>query len=129
MYKNVKLSNLKNTILTYDSNPESGFSNTYMLFFEVHPRIPMASDNKQNGFKGMVKDVIDQILPSGEVELIDIKDEIWHDLSALYYKYEDEDQKRAFREVMYEISDRIQEGKWESVYKKLYRVEQKDKAF
>jgi hypothetical protein len=77
----------------------------------------------------MVKEVIDQILPSAEVEITDIKDEIWHDLSALYYKYEDEDQKRAFREVMYEISDRITEGKWDSVYKKLYRVEQKDKPY
>jgi hypothetical protein len=119
----------KNVILTKLSNPESGFSKAYMRFFQVHPRLPMASDDKQNGFKGMVKDVIDQILPSGEVELTDIKDEIWHDLSALYYKYEDEDQKRAFREVMYDISNRIQEGKWDSVYKKLYRVEQKDKPF
>ena len=100
-----------------------------MRFFQVHPRIPMASDDKQNGFKVMVKEVIDQILPSAEVELTDIKDEIWQDLSALYYKYEDEDQKRAFREVMYDISDRIREGKWDSVYKKLYRVEQKDKVF
>ena len=89
----------------------------------------MASDDKQNGLKNKVREVIDQILPSAEVELTDIKEEIWEDLSALYYKYEDEDQKRAFREVMYDISNRIKEGKWESVYKKLYRVEQKDKAF
>lgn len=95
----------------------------------VHSRIPMASDDKQNGFKGMVKDVIDQILPSGEVELLDIKEEIWQDLSALYYKYEDEDQKKAFREVMYDICEKIKEGKWDSVYNKLYRVEQKDKPF
>lgn len=89
----------------------------------------MASDEKQNGFKGIVKDVIEQILPSSEVELIDIKEEIWQDLSALYYKYEDETQKRAFREVMYEICEKIKEGKWDSVYKKLYRAEQKDKTF
>lgn len=129
VYKNVNYAYIFITILTLYSNRESGFSKAYMLFFEVHLRIPMASDDKQNGFKIMVKEVIDQILPSAEVELTDIKDEIWHDLSALYYKYEDEDQKRAFREVMYDIADRIQEGKWESVYKKLYRVEQKDKAF
>ena len=129
MYKNVNYTHLYNTILTYHSKPESGFSKAYMRFFQVHLRIPMASDDKQNGFKVMVKEVIDQILPSAEVELTDIKDEIWQDLSALYYKYEDEDQKRAFREVMYDISDRIREGKWDSVYKKLYRVEQKDKVF
>ncbi|MBD3172664.1 hypothetical protein GF326_09345 [Candidatus Bathyarchaeota archaeon] len=89
----------------------------------------MTSEEKQNGFKGKVKEVIDQILPSGEVELMDIKEEIWHDLSALYYKYEDEDQKKAFREVMHEICEKISDGKWENVYKKLYRVEQKEKPF
>ena len=129
MYKNVNYTHLNNTILTYHSKSESSFSKAYMRFFQVHLRIPMASDDKQNGFKVMVKEVIDQILPSAEVELTDIKDEIWQDLSALYYKYEDEDQKRAFREVMYDISDRIREGKWDSVYKNLYRVEQKDKVF
>jgi hypothetical protein len=89
----------------------------------------MSSDEKQNGFKVIVREVIDQILPNAEVELTDIKDEIWQDLSALYYKYEDEDQKRAFREVIFDISKKIQEGKWDSVYNKLYRVEQKDKTF
>jgi len=87
----------------------------------------MASDEKQNGFRGAVKEVIDQILPSGEVELTDIKEEIWTDLAALYYKYED--QKRAFREVMHDICDKIGSGKWDSVYKRLYRVEQKEKPF
>ena len=100
-----------------------------MRFPMVHHRIHMSSDDKQNGLKNKVREVIDQILPSAEVELTDIKEEIGEDLLALYYKYEDEDQKRAFREVMYDISNRIKEGKWESVYKKLYRVEQKDKAF
>lgn len=89
----------------------------------------MATEEKQNGFKGIVKDVIDQILPPSDVELTSIKEEIWTDLSALYYKYEDEVQKKAFREVMQEICDKMSQGKWESVYKRLYRVEQKDKAF
>ena len=89
----------------------------------------MASDDKQNSFRGVMKEVIDQILPSGDVELTDIKEEVWTDLAALYYKYEDEDQKRAFREVMHEICDRISSDKWDSVYKKLYRVEQKVKPF
>lgn len=89
----------------------------------------MSSVKKQNGFKDMVKEVIGQILPSTEVDLGEIKEEVWQDLSALYYKYEAEDQKRAFREVMRDISDRIIEGKWESVYNKLYRMGQKEKTF
>jgi hypothetical protein len=89
----------------------------------------MESNDKQHGFKGKVMEIIDQILPSNEIELMDIKEEIWQDLSALYYKYEDEDQKRAFREVIYDICEKINQGKWDSVYSKLYRVEQKDKPF
>jgi len=89
----------------------------------------MTSDDRQIGFKSMVKEVIDQILPPSDVELEAIKDEVWADLSALYYKYEDEVQKKAFRQVMQDICDKMSQGKWDSVYKKLYRVEQKDKVF
>jgi hypothetical protein len=89
----------------------------------------MASEEKQNGFKGMVKEVIDQILPPSDVELEAIEEEVWADLSALYYKYEDEVQKKAFRNVMQDICDKMSQGKWDSVYKKLYRAEQKDKVF
>ncbi len=89
----------------------------------------MASGKKQNSFKERVMEVIDQILPPSDVEIDEIKEEIWCDLSALYYKYEGEDQKKAFREVMREICDKIAEGKWESVYSKLYRHEQKERPF
>lgn len=89
----------------------------------------MTSSEKQNGFKGMVKEVIDQILPPSDIELEAIKDEVWADLSALYYKYEDEVQKKAFRKVIQDICDKMSQGKWDSVYKKLYRAEQKDKVF
>jgi len=89
----------------------------------------MTSDEKQNGFKGMVKEVIDQILPPSDVELEAIKEEIWADLSALYYKYEDEVQKKAFRQVMQEICAKMSQGKWDTVYKKLYRTDQKEKVF
>jgi hypothetical protein len=89
----------------------------------------MASDEKKNGLKSVVKDVIDQILPPSEVKLDTIKEEIWTDLSALYYKYEDEEQKKAFREVMQEICDKLSQGKWDTVYRKLYKEEKKDKAF
>ncbi len=89
----------------------------------------MESEEKQTGLKNMVKDVVNHILASSEVDISEIKDEIWKDLSDLYYKYEDEDQKRAFREVMHEISEKINDGKWENVYRKLYRIGQKDRGF
>ena len=89
----------------------------------------MASDDRQNGLKGIMKDVIDQILPPSEVKLDTIKEEIWTDLSALYYKYEDEEQKKAFRAVMQDICEKLSQGKWETVYRKLYKAEMKDRAF
>ena len=58
-----------------------------------------------------------------EVDMGNIKSEVWADLSAVYYKYEDEDQKKAFREVVHEISNKITEGRWNAIYKKLYRAE------
>lgn len=88
----------------------------------------MISDEKQNGFKGKVKKIVDQFLPPSEVELESIKEETWCDLSALYYKYEDEEQKKAFRQVMREICEKISEGKWDAVYRKLYRAEHKEKT-
>lgn len=87
------------------------------------------SNERQETLKEKLKELMDQLLSPSEVELDDIKKEIWGDLSALYYKYEVEDQKRAFREVMYEITDRINEGKWDSVYKRIYRQEQKSRTY
>ncbi len=88
----------------------------------------MESEEKPYGFKGIVKDIVDQVLPPNDVKLDTIKEEVWQDLSALYYKYEDAEQKRAFREVMYNICDKISEGRWDSVYRKLYRTDQEEKS-
>jgi hypothetical protein len=68
---------------------------------------------------------ISQVIPPLEVDIREVKKEIWAELSAVYYKYEDGHQKRAFREVAQEISQKMQEGNWEAVYKKLYRIEHK----
>lgn len=70
-------------------------------------------------------DIFSKRIPSNEVDPQTIKDDIWADLAALYYKYDDNDQKIAFREITREISNKLVEGNWDSVYKKLY---QKDKA-
>jgi hypothetical protein len=52
-----------------------------------------------------------------------IKQDVWRDLSAVYYKYEDNTQKKAFREILLEISEKMNEGKWDSVYRKLHSIE------
>lgn len=75
--------------------------------------------------KGLVETleaVVEEILPPRcSAELI--KEEIWMDLSHIYYKYEGNRQKRAFREIMSEISKEINQGNWNHVYQKLYRLE------
>jgi len=73
-----------------------------------------------------VKDTILKILPPPPInDFNEIKDEVWRDLSLIYYKYETEEQKRAFRDVLADISDKMVDDKWETIYKKLYREEKK----
>lgn len=89
----------------------------------------MESEQKEKSIGNKVKEVVNNILGPSEVDLSEIKEEVWQDLSNLYYKYEDETQKRAFREVMYEICEKISQGKWDSIYNKLYRLGQTEQTF
>ena len=83
----------------------------------------MPSENPVDALKEKVIDTVSKMLPPIEKDVEENKDEIWHDLSKVYYKYEGEDWKKAFRDVMKEISDKIVEERWETIYKKLYREE------
>ena len=74
--------------------------------------------------KKKVGKFIRDAIPSRPVFLQEVKTEVWSELSLIYYKYEDSYQKRAFREVISEISESISEGNWGTVYNKLYRFEQ-----
>ena len=87
----------------------------------------MTASEPLESLKVIIREAIEKIFPTSDVSLDEIKDEVWTDLSRIYYKYEDEAQKRAFREVMKEIAEKMQDDKWETVYKKIYREEQKDK--
>ena len=73
-------------------------------------------------FKNISKS-ISNILPPIKHDIIKIQGEVWQDLSAVYYKYEDEYQKKAFRQVVNDISKKIEAGNWDSIYKRLYRIE------
>ncbi len=74
--------------------------------------------------KKKVGKFIRDAIPSRPVFLQEVKKEVWKELSLIYYKYEDNYQKRAFREVISEISESINDGNWGTVYNKLYRFEQ-----
>ena len=72
-----------------------------------------------------IMDCVSRIVSPVDVDSKYWKDEVWTDLSRVYYKYESVEQKRAFREVMHEMLEKVSEGHWESIYKKLYRIEQR----
>ncbi len=88
----------------------------------------MTTSEPLDALKGAIREMISKILlPSSEVNPDEVKEEVWADLSRIYYKYEDEAQKKAFRDIMKEISEKIQDDKWEAVYKKIYREELKER--
>ena len=87
----------------------------------------MTTSEPLDALKGAIREMISKILPSSEVDPDEVKEEVWADLSRIYYKYEDEAQKKAFRDIMKEISEKIQDDKWEAVYKKIYREKLKER--
>jgi hypothetical protein len=72
---------------------------------------------------GGIRRYLSKVVPPSKTDLEFDKSEVWSDLSAIYYKYDDGVQKRAFREVIGEISHNVKEGRWQYVYKKLYNVD------
>jgi hypothetical protein len=74
--------------------------------------------------KKKVSKFIRDVIPNRPIFLQEVKTEVWKEISQVYYKYEDSHQKRAFREVISEISESINDGNWGTVYNKLYRFEQ-----
>jgi hypothetical protein len=87
----------------------------------------MTTTEPLDALREAIREMISKVLPSPEVDIDEVKEEVWADLSRIYYKYEDEAQKKAFRDIMKEISEKIQDDKWENVYKKIYREELKER--
>ena len=74
---------------------------------------------------GCLLDVIvtqaSKIIPYPPSDAPSMQEGVWADLSVLYYKYDQDIQKRAFREVMKEMTQIISEERWPTAYKKIYR--------
>lgn len=66
---------------------------------------------ESESFIDKIRNILNQ-----EVPIDDVKEEVWQDLADIYYKYDDEIQKKAFREIMNEIS----EIEWRKIYSKIY---------
>jgi hypothetical protein len=84
------------------------------------------SSEEDKTLKVKIREILEEILQSGDLEQEIIKEEIWEDLASLYYRYEDIKQKKAFREVIYDISEKISNGNWAHVYQKIYRTEHRE---
>ena len=76
-------------------------------------------------FKKKVKELIIKILPSSSTDVEEFKEDVWEQLAKLYYMYDLDAQKKAFREVIQEITKRVGEGDWALIQKKLYYREKK----
>ena len=61
-------------------------------------------------YLGAVRRFFSRVFGSNTISMEALKQDVWSDLSAVYHKYEDDYQKRAFREIIYEISERLNEG-------------------
>ena len=72
---------------------------------------------------GEIRKFFSRVIPSNTISMESVRQEVWRDLSRVYYKYEDGAQKRAFREILSEVSERISDGNWNSVYRKLHNIE------
>ena len=72
---------------------------------------------------GNIRKLFSRVIPSKTISMETVRQDVWRDLSLVYYKYEDGAQKRAFREILSEVSERINDGNWDSVYRKLHRIE------
>ena len=84
--------------------------------------VPEISSNESiEKIKGTLKEILIKMLPTTEIDQERDKNEIWEDLSHIYFKYDSEAQKKAFREVIKEINEKIRDDKWDELYNKIYR--------
>ena len=81
----------------------------------------MIKNESDNSTIEKVKKAITNAIKPSDVNVKDLKEEIWIDLSTLYFKYKSDGQKQAFREVMAEIGEKVHDDNWDQVYQKLYR--------
>ena len=94
----------------------------------THPMLKNISyeiDLLTSALKEKIRRIISELVPPIEVDIEDVKAEIWNDIASLYYKFDVNSHKRGFREVMREISEKIRNDNWDAIYQKIYRLEHK----
>lgn len=91
----------------------------------AHERAPnlIPKSESLDAITGSIRETLTRILPSRTTDIEGEKKEIWKDLSMVYFKYEDEIWRKAFREILMELFDKISDVKWDEIYSKIYSEE------
>ncbi len=87
---------------------------------ERAPNLKIPSSETLEIIRGKIKETLSKIIPPNNIDIEEDKKEIWKELSIVYFKYDDEIWRHAFRKVMIELYEKIGEVKWDEIYNKIY---------
>ena len=87
---------------------------------EHAPNLNIPASGTLGIIRGKIKETLVRIIPPNNIDIEEEKNEIWKELSVVYFKYDNEVWRQAFRKVMIELYDKIGEVKWDEIYNKIY---------
>jgi len=90
---------------------------------EHAPNLNIPASGTLEIIRGRIRETLVKIIPPDNIDIEEDKEEIWKELSVVYFKYDNEIWRQAFRKVMTELYEKIGEVKWDEIYDKLYREE------
>jgi len=90
---------------------------------ERAPNLKIPASETLDSIRGKIKKTLIQIIPPKSLDVEEEKKEIWKEFSMVYFKYDNEIWRQAFRKVMIELYEKIGEVKWDEIYNKIYSEE------
>ncbi|MBL7167180.1 hypothetical protein ISS40_00755 [Candidatus Bathyarchaeota archaeon] len=90
---------------------------------ERAPNLNIPASGTLEIIRGRIRETLVKIIPPDNIDIEEDKNEIWNELSIVYFKYDNEIWRQAFRKVMIELYEKIGEVKWDEIYNKIYREE------
>jgi hypothetical protein len=70
---------------------------------ERAPNLKIPASETLEVIRGKIKETLIKIIPPNNIDIEEEKKEIWKELSIVYFKYDDEVWRQAFRKVMIEL--------------------------
>ena len=90
---------------------------------ERAPNLKIPASRTLEIVRGKIKETLIKIIPPNSIDIEEEQKEIWKELSVVYFKYDNEVWRQAFRKVMIELYEKIGEVKWDEIYNKIYGEE------